>query len=151
MPVFFYIDPEFVEDPALKGVDTIYLSYTFFEAKDGLQLPLPGYTQPYSASKVVAWAVAELLWSQVSQSFVWHFTFKGNSMSVVSPVIRNLSFSQVYHWLHWNILSWFWGTCACDLIFVGPLCIASKLHVYTWLLVNSGKHIWKFEFMRTGE
>ncbi|ELU16788.1 hypothetical protein CAPTEDRAFT_205254 [Capitella teleta] len=54
MPVFFYIDPDFVEDPALSNTDTIYLSYTFFEAKDGLELPLPGYNQPYSSSQAVA-------------------------------------------------------------------------------------------------
>ena len=43
MPVFFYIDPEFNEDPAMAKVDTITLSYTFFEAKEGehLTLPLP--------------------------------------------------------------------------------------------------------------
>lgn len=43
MPVFFYIDPEFADDPKLQAVDTITLSYTFFEAKEGFQLPLPGY------------------------------------------------------------------------------------------------------------
>lgn len=43
MPVFFYIDPEFADDPKLKGVGTITLSYTFFEAKEGLQIPLPGF------------------------------------------------------------------------------------------------------------
>lgn len=43
MPVFFYIDPEIVEDPKLQNVDSIILSYTFFEAKEGLELPLPGY------------------------------------------------------------------------------------------------------------
>ncbi|KAK7484669.1 hypothetical protein BaRGS_00024077, partial [Batillaria attramentaria] len=43
MPVFFYIDPDFADDPKLQAVDTITLSYTFFEAKEGLQLPLPGY------------------------------------------------------------------------------------------------------------
>ncbi|KAM3860031.1 cytochrome c oxidase assembly protein COX11, mitochondrial [Diretmus argenteus] len=43
MPVFFYIDPEFDEDPRMAKVDTITLSYTFFEAKDGQNLPLPGY------------------------------------------------------------------------------------------------------------
>ncbi|XP_069015996.1 cytochrome c oxidase assembly protein COX11, mitochondrial isoform X2 [Embiotoca jacksoni] len=43
MPVFFYIDPEFDEDPRMARVDTITLSYTFFEAKEGQQLPLPGY------------------------------------------------------------------------------------------------------------
>ncbi|GAB1608310.1 cytochrome c oxidase assembly protein COX11, mitochondrial-like [Argonauta hians] len=43
MPVFFYIDPDFVEDPKLQNVDTITLSYTFFEAKDGLKLPMPSY------------------------------------------------------------------------------------------------------------
>jgi len=41
MPVFFYIDPEFCEDPATAGYDTITLSYTFFESKPGLELPGP--------------------------------------------------------------------------------------------------------------
>nr|XP_055032587.1 cytochrome c oxidase assembly protein COX11, mitochondrial [Misgurnus anguillicaudatus] len=44
MPVFFYIDPEFDEDPKMARVDTITLSYTFFEAKEGQKLPLPGYS-----------------------------------------------------------------------------------------------------------
>ncbi|XP_017294028.1 cytochrome c oxidase assembly protein COX11, mitochondrial isoform X1 [Kryptolebias marmoratus] len=43
MPVFFYIDPEFDDDPRMARVDTITLSYTFFEAKEGQNLPLPGY------------------------------------------------------------------------------------------------------------
>ena len=30
MPVFFYIDPEFLRDPNMKGIDTISLNYTFF-------------------------------------------------------------------------------------------------------------------------
>lgn len=30
MPVFFYIDPDFLKDPAMKGIDTITLNYTFF-------------------------------------------------------------------------------------------------------------------------
>lgn len=38
MPVFFYIDPEFLEDPALYKVDTIILSYTFFQAKEAHDL-----------------------------------------------------------------------------------------------------------------
>lgn len=44
MPVFFYIDPEFDEDPRMARVSTITLSYTFFEAKEGQKLPLPGYS-----------------------------------------------------------------------------------------------------------
>lgn len=44
MPVFFYIDPEFDDDPRMARVDTITLSYTFFEAKEGQMLPLPGYS-----------------------------------------------------------------------------------------------------------
>lgn len=35
MPVFFYIDPEFAEDPAMAKVDNITLSYTLFEAREG--------------------------------------------------------------------------------------------------------------------
>ncbi|XP_060535108.1 cytochrome c oxidase assembly protein COX11, mitochondrial [Cylas formicarius] len=42
MPVFFYIDPEIDEDPYLEFCDEITLSYTFFEAKPGFTLPLPG-------------------------------------------------------------------------------------------------------------
>ena len=34
MPVFFYIDPELTEDPAMAKVDTITPSYTIFEAKE---------------------------------------------------------------------------------------------------------------------
>ncbi|KAE8378358.1 cytochrome c oxidase assembly protein CtaG/Cox11-domain-containing protein [Aspergillus bertholletiae] len=30
MPVFFYIDPDFTKDPQMRGIDTITLSYTFF-------------------------------------------------------------------------------------------------------------------------
>ncbi|KJH44440.1 cytochrome c oxidase assembly protein CtaG / Cox11 [Dictyocaulus viviparus] len=41
LPVFFYIDPDYVNDPALEYLDNILLSYTFFEAKSGLQLPSP--------------------------------------------------------------------------------------------------------------
>lgn len=43
MPVFFYIDPEFADDPAMDNVDNITLSYTFFEAKPGMEIPLPGF------------------------------------------------------------------------------------------------------------
>jgi len=30
MPVFFFIDPDICDDPAMKGIDTVTLSYTFF-------------------------------------------------------------------------------------------------------------------------
>lgn len=30
MPVFFYIDPDFLKDPNMKGIETITLNYTFF-------------------------------------------------------------------------------------------------------------------------
>lgn len=43
MPVFFYIDPEFIEDPKMEFVEEVTLSYTFFEAKEGLQLPMPAF------------------------------------------------------------------------------------------------------------
>ena len=44
MPVFFYIDPEYAEDPRLENINEILLSYTFFEAKEGMSLPLPGFS-----------------------------------------------------------------------------------------------------------
>ncbi|KAH6682970.1 cytochrome oxidase-like protein assembly factor Cox11 [Halenospora varia] len=33
MPVFFYIDPDFVNDPTMKGIEQVTLSYTFFKAR----------------------------------------------------------------------------------------------------------------------
>lgn len=51
MPVFFYIDPEFLEDPRLEYTTEIVLSYTFFEAKDGLVIPLPGFMNPQIPEK----------------------------------------------------------------------------------------------------
>ncbi|KRX90454.1 Cytochrome c oxidase assembly protein COX11, mitochondrial, partial [Trichinella pseudospiralis] len=38
LPVFFYIDPEYADDAYLERVDEIFLNYTFFESKQGLQL-----------------------------------------------------------------------------------------------------------------
>ena len=45
MPIFFYIDPDFDDDPDLAGVSEIALSYTFFRAREGMTLPLPGFMQ----------------------------------------------------------------------------------------------------------
>jgi len=38
MPVFFFIDPEFAIDPKMENIDDITLSYTFFEAKQGVDI-----------------------------------------------------------------------------------------------------------------
>jgi len=45
MPVFFYIDPEFAEDPKMENLDQITLSYTFFEVREGVQLPIPQFAK----------------------------------------------------------------------------------------------------------
>ncbi|XP_073837564.1 cytochrome c oxidase copper chaperone COX11 [Musca autumnalis] len=50
MPVFFYIDPEYVKDPKLENVDSITLSYTFFEAREGLKLNFPSYAKPHNVA-----------------------------------------------------------------------------------------------------
>ena len=34
MPVFFYVDPEFLDDRTMRRVNTMTLSYTFFRASD---------------------------------------------------------------------------------------------------------------------
>uniref|UniRef100_A0A915P7B6 Cytochrome c oxidase assembly protein COX11, mitochondrial n=1 Tax=Meloidogyne floridensis TaxID=298350 RepID=A0A915P7B6_9BILA len=41
LPVFFYIDPDFVNDPLLEDVTNLLLSYTFFESGANLKLPSP--------------------------------------------------------------------------------------------------------------
>lgn len=43
MPVFFYIDPDIVNDPKMEHINEIVLSYTFFEAKGGMTLPIPNF------------------------------------------------------------------------------------------------------------
>ena len=45
MPVFFYIDPEFGEDPKMENIESITLSYTFFEAKESANLMKPSYAK----------------------------------------------------------------------------------------------------------
>lgn len=45
MPVFFYIDPAIDDDIYLEDQDSIILSYTFFEAAEGMTLPLPGFSE----------------------------------------------------------------------------------------------------------
>mmetsp|Transcript_1881 Transcript_1881/g.6711 ORF Transcript_1881/g.6711 Transcript_1881/m.6711 type:complete len:150 (+) Transcript_1881:554-1003(+) len=35
MPVFFYLDPDFADDPKMADVEHITLSYTFFRVEDG--------------------------------------------------------------------------------------------------------------------
>lgn len=40
MPVFFYIDPEFANDPAMDSVNTITLSYTFFKTGEEDEEPV---------------------------------------------------------------------------------------------------------------
>ena len=34
MPVFFYVDPSFLDDPAMANIESIVLSYTFFRSGD---------------------------------------------------------------------------------------------------------------------
>lgn len=40
MPVFFYIDPDFVRDPNMKGIETITLNYTFFSESRSFSFPV---------------------------------------------------------------------------------------------------------------
>jgi len=42
MPVFFYIDPDFVNDPNMKGIEQVTLSYTFFSKSCNMASLLAG-------------------------------------------------------------------------------------------------------------
>lgn len=53
MPVFFYIDPDIIKDPRMEFVDEIVLSYTFFEAKEGLKLPVPSYVKKHLDNSIL--------------------------------------------------------------------------------------------------
>ena len=52
MPVFFYIDPDFILDPSLQGARDISLSYTFFESKGTEHLALMGGDQSMIKTKL---------------------------------------------------------------------------------------------------
>lgn len=52
MPVFFYIDPEFVNDPNMKGIETVTLSYTFFSELNFLFLAMRRILMSYCRGKV---------------------------------------------------------------------------------------------------
>lgn len=56
MPVFFYIDPDFYDDPAMYNVDEILLSYTFFKAKEFGAPEAQPHARPSTAAPV--WAQA---------------------------------------------------------------------------------------------
>lgn len=48
MPVFFFIDPDFLEDPQMSGIETVTLSYTFFSRLIIILLySLSGGTDPH--------------------------------------------------------------------------------------------------------
>ena len=48
MPVFFFIDPDFAKDSAMRNIDDVVLNYSFFKAshQDGSLMPVPaGYVE----------------------------------------------------------------------------------------------------------
>ncbi|KAF4630398.1 hypothetical protein G7Y89_g7746 [Cudoniella acicularis] len=45
MPVFFYIDPDFVNDPTMKGIEQVTLSYTFFSKSGTDDQPRTAYAR----------------------------------------------------------------------------------------------------------
>jgi len=63
MPVFFYIDPDYDDDPQLAHVDDIILSYTFFKAQEGQTIPLPGFMKANSVVNLNE-AKAESTWQE---------------------------------------------------------------------------------------
>lgn len=54
MPVFFFIDPDFDDDPQMDDVHEITLSYTFFNARAGLPYRPGATASPSSVQSVSA-------------------------------------------------------------------------------------------------
>lgn len=48
MPVFFYIDPDIINDPKMEFIDEITLAYTFFEAKESENLQFAAFAKSHS-------------------------------------------------------------------------------------------------------
>lgn len=51
MPVFFFIDPEYDLDMDLLTQDDIVLTYHFYEAEPGKEIPLPGFMRQQDEDK----------------------------------------------------------------------------------------------------
>jgi cytochrome c oxidase assembly protein subunit 11 len=68
MPVFFYIDPKFLDDPAMDNVQSLTLSYTFFRSDDArevmdiadeLSRRDPGKGDDSASAKIAQWRDAQ--------------------------------------------------------------------------------------------
>ena len=77
MPVFFYIDPDFVNDPNMRGIEQVTLSYTFFST--------------------LSWVVAEALMLTVSRGAVrqkWAFDSNASEcMNVLYVISASIGWS----------------------------------------------------------
>uniref|UniRef100_A0A1I8F4S2 Cytochrome c oxidase assembly protein CtaG / Cox11 family n=1 Tax=Macrostomum lignano TaxID=282301 RepID=A0A1I8F4S2_9PLAT len=123
MPVFFYIDPEFINDPRLRDVRQITLSYCFFEAKEGLSLSLPGLAASPAALELISFTVLgssrsakpdyqELMEQQLDdlrfhesraelhRSVLWKFL--GDSLAETVAVARHPCLSSIA-WCDWRL------------------------------------------------
>lgn len=52
MPVFFFIDPEILQDPAMENVNSITLSYTFFKTGEEEVTPAKASASPGTTAAV---------------------------------------------------------------------------------------------------
>lgn len=94
MPVFFYIDPEFAEDPRMVNVDLITLSYTFFEAKEGHTLPLPGYNWSQQLSPASdLWFLKNHVSCLLRRETFYNNIFRDTFYAILNVVIFFLQFA----------------------------------------------------------
>jgi len=59
MPIFFFIDKDFMDDPTMRDIDDVVLSYTFFKARRNEQGHLEPDADQATINESMGWSEYE--------------------------------------------------------------------------------------------